>query len=250
MKPKTSICTLTNKPYPLSQMILFADLDDNLKEFLQKQFPSLSANSLIGRDQIPLWQRQQVAQLLSDDAGELSTLQQEVLDSVQSNHIYTDDIEENIEQQRSFGERVADSVASFGGSWTFIIWFFALIVIWMVINIIGLGDRGFDPYPFILLNLILSCLAAIQAPIIMMSQNRKEANDRMRSEHDYKINLKAELEIKLLHKKLDYLMAHHNQRLLDIQQVQTDMLSRLIPLYEKASHGSSEAAKLGQPTDV
>ncbi|MBL7975960.1 MAG: DUF1003 domain-containing protein, partial [Candidatus Kapabacteria bacterium] len=101
-------------------------------------------------------------------------------------------------------------------------------VVWMAINVWVLATQPFDPYPFILLNLILSCLAAIQAPIIMMSQNRQEQKDRIRSEHDYKINLKAELEIKLLHEKMDHLIIHQNKRLLEIQQIQTDYLNDIL----------------------
>ena len=119
-------------------------------------------------------------------------------------------------------------MAAFGGSWTFIIMFFAFIVIWMLINIWFLATKPFDPYPFILLNLLLSCLAAIQAPIIMMSQNRQEQKDRQRGEHDYKINLKAELEIKLLSEKIDHLLVHQSKKLLEIQEVQIDYLEDLM----------------------
>jgi uncharacterized membrane protein len=128
---------------------------------------------------------------------------------------------------------MADKIASFGGSWSFIIIFFLFILVWMIINIIALRDRGFDPYPFILLNLILSCLAAIQAPIIMMSQNRKEEKDRKRSEHDYMINLKAELEIKLLHEKMDHLIQEQNTRLLEIQEIQADYLDDILKKLEQ-----------------
>ena len=108
-----------------------------------------------------------------------------------------------------------------------------LILIWMAINVWVLTTRPFDPYPFILLNLILSCLAAIQAPIIMMSQNRQEQKDRQRSEHDYKINLKAELEIKLLSEKIDHLLVHQNKKLLEIQEVQIDYLEDLLRVVNK-----------------
>ena len=123
---------------------------------------------------------------------------------------------------------MADKIAEFGGSWSFIISFFTFIVIWIAFNTFMLITQKFDPYPFILLNLILSCLASIQAPIIMMSQNRQEQKDRKRAEKDYKINLKAELEIKLLSEKMDHLLIHQNQKLLEIQEVQTDYLEDLM----------------------
>lgn len=109
----------------------------------------------------------------------------------------------------TFGQRAADKIATFGGSWTFIISFFAILAIWIAFNVYTLHNRGFDPYPFILLNLILSCLASIQAPIIMMSQNRQEEKDRERAEWDLKINEKAEAEIREISKKLTILMTQH-----------------------------------------
>jgi uncharacterized membrane protein len=109
----------------------------------------------------------------------------------------------------TFGQRAADKIATFGGSWTFIISFFIILAIWIAFNVWALHNKGFDPYPFILLNLILSCLASIQAPIIMMSQNRQEEKDRERAEWDLKINEKAEAEIREISKKLTILMTQH-----------------------------------------
>ena len=109
----------------------------------------------------------------------------------------------------TFGQRAADQIAKFGGSWTFIISFFLVLTIWISFNVYALHNKGFDPYPFILLNLILSCLASIQAPIIMMSQNRQEEKDRARAEWDLKINEKAEAEIREISKKLSILMTQH-----------------------------------------
>jgi uncharacterized membrane protein len=115
-------------------------------------------------------------------------------------------------------------MAEFGGSWRFISLFIAVMVIWIIINTIALLSKPFDPFPYILLNLVLSCLAAIQAPIIMMSQNRQEAKDRLRAEFDYRVNLKAELEIRQLHDKIDHLLEHQWQRLLEIQEIQMELL--------------------------
>jgi uncharacterized membrane protein len=122
---------------------------------------------------------------------------------------------------------LSDKIAEFGGSWKFIITFGGVIVVWVVLNAVLLLDRGFDPYPFILLNLILSCLAALQAPVIMMSQNRAEARDRLRGENDYKVNLKAELEIRHLHEKMDHLLRRQYNRLFEIQQIQIELLEQL-----------------------
>jgi uncharacterized membrane protein len=131
------------------------------------------------------------------------------------------------EQQLTFGERLADKIAEFGGSWRFIIIFFVILSLWIAINSLTLILKPFDPYPFILLNLILSCLASIQAPIIMMNQNRQEDKDRLRAEHDYRINLKAELEIRHLHEKIDHLLMNQWQRLLEIQEIQMELMEEL-----------------------
>ena len=129
------------------------------------------------------------------------------------------------------GQRAADAVASFGGSWTFVGLFAAVMLIWVGLNSYLLALRGstFDPYPFILLNLFLSMLAAIQAPVILMSQNRQSEKDRLHAEHDYEVNLKAELEIMLLHDKIDTLRQTQWTELLALQNQQLDMLAALKP---------------------
>jgi uncharacterized membrane protein len=129
---------------------------------------------------------------------------------------------------KTFGERMADKVAEFGGSWSFIIMFGVFLVLWALINTIVLATHAFDPYPFIFLNLLLSMIAAIQAPIIMMSQNRQAIKDREHAEHDYEVNLKAELEIMSLHEKLDQMRAEQITRLLTYQQEQMEILTSLL----------------------
>jgi uncharacterized membrane protein len=166
--------------------------------------------------------------LLKQENVEISEMEKQVLESISKNELLSKDLEEELSKDLTSGQRVADKIASFGGSWTFISCFFLFLLLWMCVNIFVLIKRPFDPYPFILLNLILSCLAAIQAPVIMMSQNRKEEKDRKRSQNDYKVNLKAELEIKLLHEKVDHMIIHQNQRLLEIQQLQTDYLDDIL----------------------
>src|SRR6202011_1228329 len=128
------------------------------------------------------------------------------------------------EDQRTLGERLSDKLASFGGSWIFIIVFFVILVAWTVFNLVVPERDRFDPYPYILLNLFLSMLAAIQAPIIMMSQKRQESKDRLRSESDYRVNLKDELESRHLHEKMDHLISRQWQRLAEIQQLQIETM--------------------------
>ena len=147
--------------------------------------------------------------------------------SLREHELLSTNIEAEFEQKWSFGERLADKIATFGGSWVFLICFGVFLLVWVGMNSLVLLWRPLDPYPFIFLNLLLSCLAAIQAPIIMMSQNRQEAKDRVRSQHDYKVNLKAELEIRHLHEKVDHLLSHQWERLVQIQELQLELLSDL-----------------------
>jgi uncharacterized membrane protein len=168
-----------------------------------------------------------VQSLLEDEKGELTTLEQEVVQSLREHEIVSANIDATFDEKLSFGDRLADKIAAIGGSWRFIIGFGVFLLLWITANSVVLFWRPADPYPFILLNLILSCLAAIQAPIIMMSQNRQEAKDRMRAEHDYRVNLKAELEIRHLHEKIDHLLLHQWERLVEIQQVQLELLNEL-----------------------
>ncbi|MBC8017571.1 MAG: DUF1003 domain-containing protein [Verrucomicrobia bacterium] len=140
-------------------------------------------------------------------------------------------VSQDLSEDITFGQKLADKVASFGGSWTFISIFAAVLVIWIVLNsfiLIRFGSESFDPYPYILLNLFLSMLAAIQAPIILMSQNRQAYKDRMSAEHDYEVNLKAELEIMTLHEKIDLLRDKQWRELISIQQEQLRLLSQLM----------------------
>ena len=137
------------------------------------------------------------------------------------------DVEIDLEEKLTIGQRTADTVAAFGGSWTFIFFFFTVMVIWMVLNTIILPMAP-DPYPFELLNVGLSTLAALQAPIIMMSQNRQAAKDRARSEHEYEINLKSEMEIGQIHKKLDDLREARWRELIEAQQKQIEYLQRIL----------------------
>jgi len=140
------------------------------------------------------------------------------------------DVNSEFADTRTFGQRVSDRIAAFGGSWPFIGLAFLTLALWVVLNSVILARRGaaFDPYPYILLNLILSMLAALQAPVIMMSQNRAAARDRLEAAHDYEVNLKAELEIQSLHEKLDMLRERDWAALVEMQQEQIQLLQRLL----------------------
>ena len=202
-------------------------LRPSLVEFIQKRVPGFEAQGFICFDDLGKFRRDYVREVLEEEIGELSALDREVVQSLQEHEILSENVGQEFEKKLSFGERLSDRIADFGGSWTFLMSFGAVLLIWIVINTIVLATRAFDPYPFILMNLILSCLAAVQAPIIMMSQNRAEARDRARAENDYKVNLKAELEIRHLHEKIDHILSKQYNRLFEIQQIQIELLEEL-----------------------
>jgi uncharacterized membrane protein len=199
----------------------------SLLEFIKKKLPDIDGKDFVCFEDLGKSRKDYVKEVLEEEIGELSVLDQEVIESLEQHEILSSDIEKQFEKKLTFGERLSDHIAEFGGSWKFLITFGAVIVVWIGANAVLLATRSFDPYPFILLNLILSCLAAVQAPVIMMSQNRAEARDRLRAENDYKINLKAELEIRHLHEKLDHLLRRQYNRLFEIQQIQIELLEEI-----------------------
>jgi uncharacterized membrane protein len=199
----------------------------SLLEFIRKRLPGVDNKGFICLDDLGEFRKEYVKEVLEEEIGELSALDQEVIESLQQHEILSSDLSKQFERKLTFGERLSDHIAEFGGSWKFLITFGAVLLVWIAVNGVLLVTHAFDPYPFILLNLILSCLAAVQAPIIMMSQNRAEARDRLRAENDYKVNLKAELEIRHLHEKLDHLLRRQYNRLFEIQQIQIELLEEI-----------------------
>jgi len=168
-----------------------------------------------------------IQQLLQEEKGEISSLEQEVIESLRQQEILSTNPDLELDATLTFGQRMSDRFAGLAGSWGFILSFSAILLLWVLINVIGLLRQPFDPYPFILLNLVLSCLAALQAPIIMMSQGRQEARDRLHAQRDYQVNLKAELEIRHLHQKLDHLLSHQWERLIEIQGIQMELIDEV-----------------------
>lgn len=223
-----NISHISKREIPKGEDIKGQDIREGVFNLIKLKYPDFTKVSYISLAELNQYRRLYLTSLILQEKGELAVIDQDVMNAIKNNSILSENIQDEIETTLTLGQEIADRVAAFGGSWTFIITFFSFIMIWMTTNIWFLATNPFDPYPFILLNLILSCLAAIQAPIIMMSQNRQEQKDRQRGEHDYKINLKAELEIKLLSEKIDHLLVHQNKKLLEIQEVQIDYLEDLL----------------------
>jgi uncharacterized membrane protein len=226
--PVQAVCQVSGDEFPISELVPGFSIRKPILELIKKKYPNWTDDGFISSQELNFFKHQYVEKMMGDEIGELSKLETEVLESIKKSEILAKNIDPEIDDTLTFAQRVADKIASFGGSWTFILLFLFFIGLWMFVNVFLLLAKPFDPYPFILLNLLLSCVAAFQAPVIMMSQHRQESRDRLRSEHDYQINLKAELEIRQLNEKMDHLLIHQGQRLLEIQQVQVELMEEII----------------------
>ncbi len=220
---KTFICPTCGKHRPEGQRVAGARLSHTLLERMRASLPQWDGLTTCRLD-VQKYRIQLMREALEQQRGSMGDLDAAVLQRMETNQLIANRVEAS---RPSLGARVADRVAAFGGSWTFLGLFAIVMLFWMLSNLIFLV-RPFDPYPFILLNLVLSCIAAVQAPVIMMSQNRQSSRDREQAEHDYQVNLKAELEVHLLHEKLDHLLLEEWQRLLEIQALQSEMLEDLV----------------------
>jgi len=227
-KPQKFVtCQVCKESKSLKEVLPGGVVREPIAEKVRAQYPQWSDAGYICIDDLNRLRSEYIQQVIETDKGELSNLERQVVDSLKEQELLATNVNELYDKQLTFGERMADRLADFGGSWRFIALFAVVLFLWLALNSSLLVIRPFDPYPFIFLNLILSCLAAIQAPVIMMSQNRQEAKDRLSAEHDYRINLKAELEIRNLHEKIDHLLVHQWQRLLEIQDIQMQLMEEI-----------------------
>jgi len=196
-------------------------------ECIQQDLGRWDEQGWICENDLQKYRSRYVESLIDTVKGKLTGLEKEVLESIEETDIIARNPIQDADAALTLGQRLSDRIADFGGSWAFIIIFGVFLLIWMIVNSYLLSANSFDPYPYILLNLVLSCIAAIQAPVIMMSQNRQEQRDRLRAMHDYQVNLKAELEVRHLHHKVDHLMSHQWETLVEIQEAQRDFLDAL-----------------------
>lgn len=220
-------CFVCGKSFARGELIAGAVIRPTVADEIRRACPDWSSNQFICRADLAKFRGKYVHSLLESEKGELTSLEQGVLTSLREHELLASNVDAEFEQKWTLGERLADRIATFGGSWSFLIVFGIFLLLWIAMNSLVLLWRPVDPYPFILLNLMLSCIAAMQAPVIMMSQNRQEAKDRLRARHDYQVNLKAELEIRQLHEKVDHLLSHQWERLVEIQEVQLELLSEI-----------------------
>ncbi len=224
----SSTCQVCKRKIEKKDLYPVELLRPSLLNYIKIKLPDIDSEGYICLSDLNQFKASYVEYIMKLEKQEAKVLEKDVVRSMREQELLAKNINADFDKGLTYGERLSDRIASFGGSWKFIIFFVSVLFIWIVINTIVLIIKPFDPYPFILLNLVLSCIAAIQAPVIMMSQNRQEARDRLRAENDYKVNLKAELEIRHLNEKMDHLLMNQWQRLLEIQQLQTEIMEEIL----------------------
>jgi uncharacterized membrane protein len=220
-------CQLCGRKAPDAELLPAGFVRPVIAKLILDAKADWSTHGYICVDDLNKFRYDYIRSLLETEKGELTEMDKEVLESLEKHEILSSHVDQEYESDLTFGERLSDRIATFGGSWKFLILFGCVLFFWLLINSVFLFFKPFDPFPYILLNLILSCLAAVQAPVIMMSQNRQEAKDRLRASHDYQINLKAELEIRNLHQKIDHILSRQWERLVEIQEIQLELLEEI-----------------------
>jgi uncharacterized membrane protein len=227
IKAKKKPSAISGRKFRKRDLVRIDDLRPSLADRIRSDHPDLPRGARVSREELGRYRMRYMEELLQQEHGEFSELDRQVVESIAKQDTISENSEEEFEEHRTFPDRVSDNMAAFGGSWWFLISFASVLLVWIGINLFEGLNGAFDPYPFILLNLLLSCIAAIQAPIIMMSQKRQEVKDRLRSFNEYRVNLKAELEVRHLHEKLDYLISRQWTRLAEMQQMQLDAMNEL-----------------------
>ncbi len=223
---ENALCFISKKYYSPEEVQIGASVRHPIFALIKKDFPDFTEGSFISIESLNHYRQKYIEQIVNNDNDETTALEKQIIKSLTDHEIISHRLLSEEQIPLTFGQRLSDKIALFGGSWIFIISFFFLLFSWITVNLIL--NHAFDPYPFIFLNLVLSCIAAIQAPIIMMSQNRQSEKDRLHAYSDYKTNLKAEIEIRMLHEKVDHLMNFQGQKLLEIQQIQTEYMSDIL----------------------
>lgn len=226
-------CEICNESFSMNDLYPIALVRSNVIQAYIKANPKINIEGFICYPDLRNIHAEHYQQVLERERGVLSDLEQEVIDSIKEQELLSENINLQFEESLSFGDHLADKMAEFGGSWTFISLFGVMLVIWVLLNTTLFFLNPIDPYPYIFLNLILSCIAAIQAPVIMMSQNRQAAKDRLNIENDYVVNLKAELQIRQTNARLELFMKYHWQKMIELQRFQEEILQELDDLPHK-----------------
>lgn len=235
---------IDNCYYPIEEGTFLYSLDIRLQEIVKRQHPDLGKDAFISNKNLTYFRLLFLEEIIDKANRKNDCVREAVCDAAKHQGYTALDVQDQLDRKITFGQRIADDVARFGGSWTFIITFICFMGAWMTLNVVKPFGIAFDKYPFILLNLALSTLAAIQAPLIMMSQNRASDYDRLQAKNDYNVNKVSEEGIRLLHTKLDHLVQQDQSDLLEIQKLQTEMLASLTK--QLVSMQEEQARLMGQ----
>lgn len=227
MENNTFKSDLSGCEFLISERVEAKNIRKTLFDFIKLEHSQFNLDCVLSESEQNVYREKYITSFLEAQVGELTSLEKKVVKSLKERKTISTKVDDE-EEKSTIGQKIADKVAEFGGSWTFILSFLGFLILWISFNVFMLSNKGFDPYPFILLNLILSCVAALQAPVIMMSQNRQEQIDRSRAKNDYMVNLKSEIEIRVLHEKIDHLIKHQEQSLLELQKIQIDMINEVL----------------------
>lgn len=220
-------CVVDQKPIKLHEGIMLNALSTEIKGMIKQDYKQAKVDSFICNHHLLSYELKQVNRMIKSDAKQSAKINRKLTKALSNEEYEITDVNQVMSDKLTFGQKVSDSVARFGGSWTFILIFTFVLIVWMLVNGLGLFGIKFDEYPFILLNLFLSCVAAIQAPIIMMSQNRSADLDRMNAANDYHVSLKTEHELRILHAKLDHLTQNQLPHELEIEKMQLKIIGEL-----------------------
>lgn len=224
---KTFISDLSGKTFPVVEKISAESIRRPLMVLIQQDHPEFDHTKYLAFSELDSYRERYVADYVGRQVGELSDLEKKVLNSMKSHSMVCCSGKGYKEPTPTMSQRIADGINRFCGSWKFFASFLVILVLWVGLNVFWVTHRRFDPYPFVLLNLLLSWLSTLQAPLIMMSQNRQSDKDRQRSKDDYMVNLKSEIEVRTLHEKVDHLMMYQQQDMIETQNIQIDMLTEL-----------------------
>ncbi len=219
--------SISDKEFPLTEQMAGYMVSPAIAKLIKETSVGFNDSCFISISEYAYYKQKYLQNYLAKEVSDFTQLENEVIETI-GNQKTISTSEDLQDDKLTSGQRLSDKVASFGGSWKFIIIFGVVLFLWIVFNSIVVAKDRFDPYPFILMNLVLSCIAALQAPIIMMSQNRQEEKDRQRAKQDYMVNLKCELEIRLLHEKMDHLIIDQQQELIKYQQEQVEKLNLIL----------------------
>lgn len=240
VKQHQVICRISGKHISDDKASQGFTIRDELFDIIQRKCAEFTTEDWISDEELDKIKLQRIKEIVAQDKGQIGEIESKIVDAVSHHDFMSKDFTEEEEEMLTFGQKVADVVAEFGGSWKFILSFSGFIIVWIILNSFLLLTNAFDPHPFILLNLILSCVAALQAPLIMMSQNRAEEKDRKRAINDFKVGLKTEIEIRILDEKINHIINNQISHLHETLDVQNDMIAKILKNTEKIKNNSNK----------